>query len=66
MNKQDTVRKVLMLNTETERVYEETNEDNESDEDAKEGSIKLRLRNFYLVIVAKTGDLLHGRFPRLN
>ena len=37
-----------------------------ADEDAKEGSIKLRLRNFYLVIVAKTGDLLHGCFPRLN
>ena len=66
MNKRDTVRKVLMLDTETGRVYEETNEDDESGEDAKEGSITLRLRNFYLVIVAKTSDLLHGRFPRLN
>ena len=55
-----------MLDTETGRMYGETNEDNESNEDAKDGSIKLRLRNFYLVIVAKTGDLLHGRFPRLN
>ena len=55
-----------MLDTETGRVYEETNEDDESDEDAKEGSIKLRLRNFYLMIVVKTGDLLQGRFLRLN
>ena len=37
MNKRDTVRKVLMLDTEMGRVYKETNKDDESDEDAKEG-----------------------------
>ena len=63
MNKRDTVRKVLMLDTEMGQVYEEANEDDKSDEDAKEESIKLRFRNFYLVIVAKTGDLLHSPFP---
>ena len=55
-----------MLDTETKRVYEETNKDDELDEDTKEGSIKLKLKIFYLVIMAKTSDLLHGRFTRLN
>ena len=36
MNKPDTVRKVLMLDTDTGRVYEETNGDDKSDKDAKE------------------------------